>query len=82
MPANIEKERHKARKYVDNILTQQLPSIKEGIQKKEIVRQAIITHAVPPSTIESFIDDFYVDLGHVEEKEGVLYNNKSKGVKS
>lgn len=63
MPANPNAEDFKARRWVHQKILD-LPE--EGINIRELERQALIFFAVSKNGIRSFIKEYYVDLGHVE----------------
>ena len=70
MPTNPEKEKQRARMFVDEFLRSKK---KGGISKKGLIRETILKYAVGPESINKFINDFYVDEGVVFEEDGILY---------
>lgn len=69
----VDKQGIAARKRIDEILMETLPRIKDGIPINEVVRQISLSFAVNPTSIKNFILIYYVELGHVELNENILF---------
>ena len=73
MPSNPEKYKYEARRMINKIIMQTLPEQDDGLNFKQLIREVIISIPVSPLVVKSFIKEYYVDLGVVDLKDGILF---------
>lgn len=71
MPSNPNKEDYSARREIDLIITRTLPKEKVLLYS-DLVRQISLTYAVSVGSIKRFIEEFYIEPGHIKLEDGFL----------
>lgn len=78
MVSNPFKEERQCRERIDQILKNLIKKEIDEIHYKSLVKQCLVNFAVSRNMVENFIEDFYIDTGDIENKDGVLKKGANK----